>query len=206
MATTTPTDTTPTTAEAPRTFGNYIAGEWRPSASGVTFDDTNPARTSEVVARFQRSTAADVDAAIAAAEAALPAWRAHAAPQRGEIILRAALLLEGRRRRAGARHDARDGQALHETMGDVQTAIDFGKFVAGEGRRAEGETVPSAHPRQDVPDASASRSASSASSRRGISRWRSRRGRPSPRCWPATPSCSSPPATRRSPPRIWSRF
>jgi aldehyde dehydrogenase (NAD+) len=146
MATTTPTDTTPTTAEAPRTFGNYIAGEWRPSAADVTFDDTNPAREREVVARFQRSTAADVDAAITAAAAAFPAWRATPPPQRGEIILRAALLLERRQAELARLMTREMGKPIKETMGDVQTGIDFGKFVAGEGRRAEGDTVPSAIP------------------------------------------------------------
>ena len=146
MATTATTpDTTPNTTE-PKTYLNYIGGEWRATASGETFDDTNPAHTSEVVAHFQRSTVADVDAAIAAAEAALPAWRALPAPERGEIILKAALLLEARRD-ALARDMTREmGKPLRETLGDVQTAIDFGKFVAGEGRRAEGETVPSALP------------------------------------------------------------
>jgi aldehyde dehydrogenase (NAD+) len=38
------------------------------------------------------------------------------------------------------------GKPLKEAQGDLQTAIDVGKYVAGEGRRAEGETVPSALP------------------------------------------------------------
>src|SRR5207248_9094138 len=36
------------------------------------------------------------------------------------------------------------GKVLKETRGDVQTAIDVARFMAGEGRRAEGETLPSA--------------------------------------------------------------
>ncbi|GAC1626150.1 MAG: aldehyde dehydrogenase family protein [Ktedonobacteraceae bacterium] len=38
------------------------------------------------------------------------------------------------------------GKVLKETRGDVQIAIDVAKFIAGEGRRAEGETLPSAFP------------------------------------------------------------
>ena len=132
------------TETAPRTYLNYIAGEWRPSASGETFDDTNPARRSEIVARFQKSTPADVDAAVRAAEAALPAWRALPAPARGEIMLRAALILERERDRLARQMTREMGKPLKETQGDLQTAIDFGKYTAGEGRRAEGETVPSA--------------------------------------------------------------
>jgi acyl-CoA reductase-like NAD-dependent aldehyde dehydrogenase len=134
------------TPAEPRTYLNYIGGEWRPSASGETFDNTNPAHYGEVIGKFQRSVAADLDAAISAAEAAFPAWRALPAPQRGEIILRAALILEERREELARAMTREMGKPLKETLGDVQTAIDFGKFVAGEGRRAEGETVPSASP------------------------------------------------------------
>ncbi|MFI5273921.1 MAG: aldehyde dehydrogenase family protein, partial [Ktedonobacterales bacterium] len=128
----------------PRTYLNYIDGEWRPSASGQTFDDTNPARSAEVVARFQRSMAADVDAAIAAAARAFPAWRDVPAPERGEIILRAALILERDRDRIAALMTREMGKPVKETQGDMQTAIDIAKYVAGEGRRPEGATVPSA--------------------------------------------------------------
>jgi len=135
-----------TTATEMQTYHNYIGGAWRESASGETFVDTNPAHPSEVLGRFQKSTAADVDAAIGAAEAAFPAWRAIPAPQRGEIILRAALLLEQRLDELARLMTREMGKTLKETRGDIQTAIDFGKYIASEGRRAEGETVPSALP------------------------------------------------------------
>jgi aldehyde dehydrogenase (NAD+) len=146
MATTSASDARATVSDTPRSFGNFIGGEWREGAAGETFDDTNPAHEREVVARFQRSTPADVASAIAAAEAALPAWRALPAPERGEIVLRAALLLEQRREQLARLMTREMGKPIKETLGDVQTAIDFGKFVAGEGRRAVGETVPSALP------------------------------------------------------------
>jgi aldehyde dehydrogenase (NAD+) len=139
-----PASTEPQEHAQPATYLNFIGGEWRASASGDTFDNINPAHPDEVIARFQKSTTADVDAAIAAAGAALPAWRALPAPQRGAIILRAALLLEARQAELAREMTREMGKALRETMGDVQTAIDFGKYVAGEGSRPEGDTVPSA--------------------------------------------------------------
>src|SRR5690348_18378107 len=63
---------------------------------------------------------------------------------RGEIMLRAALILERERDRLARQMTREMGKPLKETQGDLQTAIDFGKYTAGEGRRAEGETVPSA--------------------------------------------------------------
>jgi alpha-ketoglutaric semialdehyde dehydrogenase len=125
-------------------YQNFIGGEWRDSASGITFADTNPAHDGETLGYFQRSTAADVDAAIAAAQTALPQWRATPAPERGEIILRAALIFEQRREELSRLLTCEMGKVLKEARGDLQTAIDFGKYIASEGRRAEGETVPSA--------------------------------------------------------------
>src|SRR4030095_15584598 len=55
-----------------RVFGHYIGGAW--TEPGETFDVINPA-TSEVIARTTEGTNADVDAAVAAARDALPAWK-----------------------------------------------------------------------------------------------------------------------------------
>jgi alpha-ketoglutaric semialdehyde dehydrogenase len=133
-------------ATSPENYLNYIGGEWRPSISGETFDNINPAHSSQIVGRFQRSTTADLDAAISAAERAFPAWRALPAPTRGGIILKAALILERDRDRIARQMTQEMGKPLKETQGDVQTAIDFGKYVAGEAWRPEGEVVPSAIP------------------------------------------------------------
>jgi acyl-CoA reductase-like NAD-dependent aldehyde dehydrogenase len=146
MTTTATTESRAGAQATPQTYLNYIGGEWRPTASGETFDNTNPAHNGQVVARFQRSNVTDVDAAIAAAQRALPAWRAMPAPARGEIILRAALILERDRDQIAREMTMEMGKPVKETQGDLQTAIDVAKFVAGEGRRAEGEVVPSALP------------------------------------------------------------
>jgi aldehyde dehydrogenase (NAD+) len=133
-------------AAEPQHYLNYIGGEWKPSISGQFFDNINPAHQSQIVGRFQRSTVADIDAAISAAESAFPAWKALPAPTRGSIILRAALILERERDRLARQMTQEMGKPLKETQGDLQTAIDFAKYVAGEGWRAEGEVVPSALP------------------------------------------------------------
>src|SRR5579872_1531667 len=127
-------------------FENFIAGEWRSSMGGETFNSTNPANTQEIVGRFQKSTLDDLNAAVAAAVKAQPGWAAIPAPERGEILLRTALLLEREKEELAALMTREMGKILRETRGDVQTAIDVAKFMAGEGRRAEGETIPSAIP------------------------------------------------------------
>jgi len=56
-----------------RSFGHFIGGEAVPPADGETFEVVNPATTA-VLARVAQGGAADVDAAVRAARAALPAW------------------------------------------------------------------------------------------------------------------------------------
>ena len=129
-----------------RVFQNFIDGQWRDAKDSVTFIDTNPARTSEVIGHFQKSTPADLEAAIEAASKAQRGWAATPAPERGEVLFRAALLLEQRKEELAVVMTREMGKVLKETRGDVQIAIDVAKFIAGEGRRAEGETLPSAFP------------------------------------------------------------
>ena len=45
-------------------FFNYVGGQWKPSESGRTFEDINPARTTDVIGTFPESTAKDVDEAV----------------------------------------------------------------------------------------------------------------------------------------------
>jgi malonate-semialdehyde dehydrogenase (acetylating) / methylmalonate-semialdehyde dehydrogenase len=68
-----------------RVLGNYINGDWRPAATGEQLDVTNPA-TGELLARVPLSGAADVDAAVAAARAALPAWRSRSTIERARWL------------------------------------------------------------------------------------------------------------------------
>src|SRR5258707_12591377 len=84
---------TPSTEQG-QIYQNFIGGEWRNSQRGETFVSTNPAHTSEVIGRYQKSTAADIEEAIDVAVTAQPGWATTPAPERGEILLSAALLLE----------------------------------------------------------------------------------------------------------------
>ncbi len=64
---------------------NYVGGAWTPAGAAEHLDVTNPA-TGEVLARVPLSTATDVDAAVAAARAALPAWRAVSVINRAKVL------------------------------------------------------------------------------------------------------------------------
>jgi aldehyde dehydrogenase (NAD+) len=142
MSTTT-SITTPSTAQQ-QVFQNFIGGQWRASRSGETFASTNPARFSETIGYYQQSTPADLDEAIDIAIQAQRMWAATPAPERGDILLRTATLLEQRKEELAILMTREMGKVLKETRGDVQIAIDVAKFIAGEGRRAEGDVLPSA--------------------------------------------------------------
>ncbi|MGH2345848.1 MAG: aldehyde dehydrogenase family protein [Chloroflexota bacterium] len=122
---------------------NYIGGQWQPARSGNTFESRNPAHPSEVIGTFPRSSGADVAAAVTAAEEAHRSWRLTPAPHRGEIVLKAAMIIEQRKEELARLMTREMGKVLAEARGDVQEAIDMGKYIAGEGRRFTGQTVPS---------------------------------------------------------------
>ena len=62
----------------------YVDGKWRHAVSGLTFPVTNPA-TSEVLAQISAAETQDVRDAVAAAEAAFPAWAARTAYERAGV-------------------------------------------------------------------------------------------------------------------------
>ncbi len=130
-------------AESARTYGNLIGGEWRAARGGETFDSVNPARRSEVLGHFARSSQSDVEDAVSAAVAAQPAWARTPMPGRSEVVARAGRLLEERKEELARLMTREMGKVLTEARGDVQEGIDMAKYMAGQGRNPVGEVVPS---------------------------------------------------------------
>jgi aldehyde dehydrogenase (NAD+) len=128
---------------SPAKYKNYINGHWVDSVSGQTFENYNPANTTELVGEFQKSNAEDVKRAIAAASAAFHKWRLTPAPKRGEILFRIASRLAKEKENLARDMTREMGKIIHETRGDVQEAIDMTYYMAGEGRRMFGQTTPS---------------------------------------------------------------
>jgi alpha-ketoglutaric semialdehyde dehydrogenase len=122
---------------------NFVDGAWVPSSSGCTFENRNPANTDDLIGLFQQSNAADVDAAIGAAARAYDEWRLVPAPMRAEMLFKAAQIIAARKEEFARDMTREMGKVLNETRGDVQEAIDMTFYMAGEGRRMFGQTVPS---------------------------------------------------------------
>ena len=125
------------------TYRNFIDGQWVAAESAETFDNRNPANQDDLLGCVPRSSAADVDTAVAAARAAFPHWRLVPAPKRAEILYNAAQILSDRKEALAHTMTREMGKILDETRGDVQEAVDMAQLMAGEGRRMYGQTVPS---------------------------------------------------------------
>ena len=125
-----------------KTFQNYIDGEWVDAASGETFESTSPAN-GDAIGVFPRSSAEDVERAVAAAKSAYEDWRLVPAPKRGELLFRFAHLLSEQKEDLAQLMAHEMGKVLPEARGDVQEAIDMAYYMGGEGRRLFGQTTPS---------------------------------------------------------------
>ena len=111
--------------------------------SGATFENRNPADADEVIGLFAKSDRDDTREAIAAAAAAQPAWAAMPAPKRGEVLYRAANLLEARADQVAREMTREEGKTLPEARGEVGRAINILRYFGGEGARLGGQHVPS---------------------------------------------------------------
>jgi aldehyde dehydrogenase (NAD+) len=131
------------TTTAVTTHRNFIDGTWVPSRSGQTFENRNPANTDDLIGVFQQSNEADAKAAIEAASRAYEHWRLVPAPLRAEILFKAAQIIAARKEDFARDMTREMGKVLNEARGDVQEAIDMTFYMAGEGRRMFGQTVPS---------------------------------------------------------------
>jgi acyl-CoA reductase-like NAD-dependent aldehyde dehydrogenase len=135
------------TTAPPATFLNCIDGDWRPSASGQTFLDINPADTREVVGRFQASSAEDARAAVSAAAAAFEGWKKTPVTKRAAILNAAAQYLEANAVRFGDELTREEGKPLAQARDEFLRSAQTLRFYAAEGQSFTGETFP-----QDDPD------------------------------------------------------
>ena len=122
------------------TFRNYINGEW---VDGPTFENRNPANTDEVVGLFVKGSAADMETAVAAAEAAFPAWSNTPGPARGALLFKVADILDRKFEAIAADMTREEGKTLPEAKGEVRRAINIFRYFGSEGSRLPGHLVPS---------------------------------------------------------------
>lgn len=122
------------------TIPNYIAGDRRPAAGGDTLPVTNPA-TGEELARTPLSTAADVDAAVRAARAAFPGWRATPVTERAQVLFGLRHLLVEQKEELARSLTLEHGKVMAETRGELQRGIENVEHACGMPSLMMGETV-----------------------------------------------------------------
>jgi aldehyde dehydrogenase (NAD+) len=136
----------PPRAGTAETYGNYIAGEWRPAAGGATMDNRSPADRGDVVGHFAASGEEDVRDAIAAAADAYESWRLSSPIARANILHKAANILESRIPDVGRELTREEGKTLKEGIGETTRAVQILRYFAGEAQQPTGEHYPSANP------------------------------------------------------------
>ncbi|RYM00256.1 aldehyde dehydrogenase family protein [Sporolactobacillus sp. THM7-7] len=123
-------------------FMNYIDGEWKEPSTGKYIPVINPA-DGAVLGEVAQSSAADVDQAVQAAVKAQKKWRLVPAPERAEYLFTVGRLLKENKEKLAQIITSEMGKVIEEARGEVQEAIDMAHYMAGEGRRMFGETMPS---------------------------------------------------------------
>jgi succinate-semialdehyde dehydrogenase/glutarate-semialdehyde dehydrogenase len=119
----------------------FFGGKWITADSGTTFAVRDPA-TGAVLANVPNCGAAETQRAIAAADAALPAWRGLPAKSRAQVLQRWFALINRNADDLAQMITAECGKPLAEAKGEVAYGASFVEWFAEEGKRAYGETIP----------------------------------------------------------------
>lgn len=120
---------------------SYVNGEWIDADSTETIKVTNPA-TGEVLGTIPKLGAGETKRAIAAANAAWPAWRAKTASERSAILRRWAELMLEHQEDLGRLMTAEQGKPLAEAKGEITYAASFLEWFAEEAKRIYGDIIP----------------------------------------------------------------
>ena len=119
----------------------FVNGSWLTADSGERFEVCNPA-TGVVLAQVPRMGAAETQRAVDAAQAALPAWRAKTAAERGKLLRKWYELMLAHQNDLAAILTAEQGKPLAEARGEITYGASFIDWFAEEGKRVYGEVIP----------------------------------------------------------------
>jgi succinate-semialdehyde dehydrogenase/glutarate-semialdehyde dehydrogenase len=120
----------------------FVDGQWIPADSGKTNSVTDPA-TGETLGTVPDCGRAETARAIAAADKALPAWRAKTAKERAKILHRLADIIEENVEALGTLLTMEQGKSLTEAKGEVNFSAAYVRWFAEEAQRVYGDVIPS---------------------------------------------------------------
>ena len=133
----------------PKEIPNLIDGDLRPAVSGEWAEKLQPADGTHLC-RLARSAARDIEMAVIAARRAQADWAERTPVERGDVVREIALALRARREELAEIVAAETGKPLALALGESDAAVEMGFFVAGEGRRSYGRTMPASVPQRTV--------------------------------------------------------
>ena len=123
---------------------NLIGGEWRAGASYSP--NVNPSNLSDVLGHYTQGDASHVEAAVAAATAAFPAWATGSVQARSDALDKIGNEILARKEELGTLLAREEGKTRAEGIGEATRAGQIFKFFAGECLRLSGELLPSVRP------------------------------------------------------------
>src|SRR3954447_17396074 len=119
-------------------YGNFIGGEWLPPAGGEYFENPTPV-TGQAFCEIPRSTEADIDKALDAAQGAATGWGKTAPGERAAVLNKIADRIEANLERLAVAEAWENGKAVRETLAaDLPLAVDHFRYFAGVIRAQEG--------------------------------------------------------------------
>ena len=127
---------------------NFINGEW--VAGTGAKENINPSDVTDIVGEYAQADKGQTEAAIAAAQAAAPAWAATTPQQRADILETAGIELLARREEIGRLLSREEGKPLANGIAETMRAAQIFKFYAQEALRIEGVSVASVRAGVDV--------------------------------------------------------
>jgi len=123
---------------------NLIGGEWK---KGKHYSpNLNPSNLGDTIAEYAQGDAADVEAAVAAATAAFPAWATGSVQARSDALDKIGSEILARKEELGTLLAREEGKTKAEGIGEAARAGQIFKFFAGECLRLSGEMLPSVRP------------------------------------------------------------
>jgi betaine-aldehyde dehydrogenase len=125
----------------PTNLGIYYGGAWHAPKAGVYQNTINPA-FNEVITKAPVADAADVDAAVQAAQKAFPAWASTPPVKRGEYLRKAAAVLRAHAQPLALLDSLNNGNPISALMHDAGFAADCLDYFAGLATEIKGETIP----------------------------------------------------------------
>ena len=119
----------------------YVNGQWIEADDGTRFAVTNPA-DGETIAQVSSLGQAETTRAIAAAQAALPAWRGKTAKERSNILRTWFELIMANQEDLARLLSWEQGKPLAESRGEVAYGASFIEWFAEEAKRVYGDVIP----------------------------------------------------------------